>query len=167
LHWHSYLILIPDCSTLDNNYGHAEKDTITLVLSTWLQQNRLTGQSIDRREKERKIQPANLRLIKYFRRSLFLMALRRPRLSEIECAHFQSTNTDLFERCLEQSRDTQHMQVCAIFPICPTTDVYIHLSNRIYKTPLHIHTANTYAGAYEYPLRLPASSEGDSRQLKE
>lgn len=30
-----------------------------------------------------------------------------------------------------------------------------------------MYIADTYAGAYEYPLRLPAGNEGDSRQLKE
>lgn len=46
-----------------------------------------------------------------------------------------------------------------------------HISTYIYShiqecRCAYIHTTDTYAGAYEYPLRLPASSEGDS-QLKE
>lgn len=43
------------------------------------------------------------------------------------------------------------------------TYIYSHIQD---AASVHVHTADTYAGAYEYPLRLPAGSEGDSRQLK-
>lgn len=47
-----------------------------------------------------------------------------------------------------------------------------HISTYIYShiqecRCAYIHTTDTHAGAYEYPLRLPAGNEGDSRQLKE